>query len=66
MAELKIKEISNYTDCGKNKTKVVFSDNKVHKNTEIIFEGSGKIKTIGSSSGFFLNKVKVIITFISF
>ena len=45
MAELKIKEISNYTDCGKNKTKIIFSDNKEHKNTEIIFEGIGKIKT---------------------
>ena len=34
-----------YTDCGKNKTKIIFSDNKEHKNTEIIFEGIGKIKT---------------------
>lgn len=45
MTELKIKEISNYTDCGKNKTKVVFSDKEKINETEIILEGNGKIKT---------------------
>ena len=39
--ELKIKEISKFSDCGKNKTKLVFCDEK----KEIIFEGEGKIKT---------------------
>ena len=41
--ELKIKEISKFSDCGKNKTKLVFCDEKIEK--EIIFEGKGKIKT---------------------
>lgn len=43
MTELKIKEISNFTENGENKTKIIFSDSEKEK--EIIFEGSGKIKT---------------------
>lgn len=43
MAELKIKEISGFNENGKDKTKVIFSDMK-DKETEIILEGTGKIK----------------------
>ncbi len=42
MSDLKIKEISGFTEDGVDKTKVVFSDS--HKDTEIIFEGSGSIR----------------------
>lgn len=42
MAETKVKKIFNYVDEGVNKTKVIFSDTE--KDTEIIFEGNGKIK----------------------
>ncbi len=42
MTEVKIKEISEINENGLNKTKMIFSDSK--KDTEIIFEGSGKIK----------------------
>ena len=42
MADPQLKEILNFTDNGINKTKVVFSEKE--KETEIIFEGSGKIK----------------------
>ena len=45
MTESKIKEISNYIDAGKNKIKVVFSDNKQGTVKEILLEGKGKIKT---------------------
>ncbi|MEE3349776.1 MAG: hypothetical protein VZR09_07030 [Candidatus Gastranaerophilaceae bacterium] len=42
MTELKIKEITGFNEDGKDKTKVIFADSD--KETEIIFEGSGKIK----------------------
>ena len=41
--ELKVKEIKNFLEDGKNKTKIIFSQNDLEK--EIIFEGNGKIKT---------------------
>ena len=40
--DLKVKEITNFLEDGKNKTKVVFCQNNNEK--EIIFEGKGKIK----------------------
>ena len=43
MAEFSIKEISDFVEDGVDKTKVVFSD--AGKDTEIILEGKGKIKT---------------------
>jgi len=47
MDNLKIKEIKEFSENGKNKTKVVFSDSESEK--EIVFEGSGKIKTTVSA-----------------
>ena len=44
MTEMKIKEISDFTEDGIDKTKVIFSDTK--QDTEIILEGKGKIKTV--------------------
>ena len=41
--ELKIKEISKFSDCGQNKTKMVFCDENCEK--EIIFNGEGELKT---------------------
>lgn len=41
--ELKVKEIKNFSEDGKNKIKIIFSQNNLEK--EIIFEGKGKIKT---------------------
>ena len=43
MEELKIKEITQYSENGVNKTKMVILSN--NKEKEIIFEGSGKIKS---------------------
>ena len=43
MEELKIKEITQYNENGVNKTKMVILSNNQEK--EIIFEGSGKIKS---------------------
>ena len=43
MTELKIKEISEFDEGGKDKTRVIFSDNE-QRETEIVFEGSGKIR----------------------
>ncbi len=40
---LEIKEIKNFIEDGKNKTKLVFSEENVDR--EIIFEGDGKLKT---------------------
>lgn len=42
MADPQIKEIFNYIENDTNKTTVIFSDKE--KETEIVFEGSGKIK----------------------
>ncbi len=39
---LEIKEIKNFIEDGKNKTKLVFS--KENEDREIIFEGNGKLK----------------------
>ena len=41
--ELKVKEIKNFSEDGKNKIRIIFSQNDLEK--EIIFEGNGKIKT---------------------
>ena len=43
MVELKIKEIKGFTENGIAKTKMIFVKND--KETEIVFEGSGKIKS---------------------
>ena len=43
MEKLKIKEISEFSENGVNKTKMVFSDGE-NQEKEIIFQGSGKIK----------------------
>ncbi len=39
---LEIKEITNFTEDGKNKTRLVFGEK--NENREIIFEGDGKLK----------------------
>ena len=44
MKELNIKEITEYSESGINKTKMVIIENNEEK--EIIFEGSGKIKSV--------------------
>lgn len=43
MMTLEIKEITNFFEDGKNKTRLVFSEKD--KDKEIIFEGTGKLKT---------------------
>lgn len=40
---LEIKEITSFIEDGKSKTKLVFSEK--NEDREIIFEGSGKLKT---------------------
>ncbi len=39
---LEIKEITNFFEDGKNKTRLVFNDK--NKEREIVFEGNGKLK----------------------
>lgn len=39
---LEIKEITNFFEDGKNKTRLVF--NEENKEREIVFEGNGKLK----------------------
>lgn len=41
--DLKVKEVTNFLEDGKNKAKIVFCQNDTEK--EILFEGNGKIKT---------------------
>ncbi len=43
MNELKIKEISRFTENDVEKTRLIISENG--KDTEIILEGNGKLKT---------------------
>lgn len=46
--DLKVKEITNFLDNEKEKTKIVFCQDNIEK--EIIFEGNGRLKTAVTES----------------
>jgi len=43
--DIQIKEVKNFFEDGKNKTKLVFSDIKKGLDKEIVFEGEGRLKS---------------------